>query len=143
MAMAGTYLGLAQAALDVTGEHLRARRYTHSGESLRDIESMQTRYAEMWMAVEKTRALIREASRRGDMNHPEALPFILSCKADAGDTVVRVTNEAMTLCGGAAYRENSRIGQMLRDARAAHIMSPTTDLLKLWAGRSLLGLPLL
>ena len=143
MAMAGTYLGLAQAALDVTGEHLRARRYTHSGESLRDIESMQTRYAEMWMAVEKTRALIREASRRGDMNHPEALPFILSCKADAGDTVVRVTNEAMTLCGGAAYRENSCIGQMLRDARAAHIMSPTTDLLKLWAGRSLLGLPLL
>lgn len=143
IAMAGTYLGLAQAALDATGEHLRARRYAHSGESLRDIESMQLRYAEMWTAVEKTRALIREAGRRGDMSHPEALPFILSSKADAGDTVVRVTNDAMTLCGGIAYRENSRIGQMLRDARAAHIMSPTTDLLKLWTGRSLLGVPLL
>ncbi|AHL73719.1 isovaleryl-CoA dehydrogenase [Stutzerimonas stutzeri] len=143
MAMAGTYLGIAQSALDAAGEHLRARRYTHSGESLRDVEALQIRYAEMWTAVEKTRALIREAARRGDMNHPDALPFILSCKADAGETAVMLTNEAMTICGGAAYRGNSRVAQMLRDARAAHVMSPTTDLLKLWTGRSLLGLPLL
>jgi alkylation response protein AidB-like acyl-CoA dehydrogenase len=32
---------------------------------------------------------------------------------------------------------------MLRDARAAHVMSPTTDLLKTWVGRALLGQPLL
>ena len=143
MAMAGTYLGLAQAALDAAGEHLRARRYTHSGESLRDVEALQVRYAEMWTAVEKTRALLREAGRRGDAGDPDALPFILACKADAGETAVLLTNEAMTLCGGAAYRDNSRVAQMLRDARAAHVMSPTTDLLKLWTGRSLLGLPLL
>jgi alkylation response protein AidB-like acyl-CoA dehydrogenase len=93
--------------------------------------------------VEKTRALIYEAARRGDLAHPDALPFILACKADAGETAVFLANEAMTLCGGAAYRENSRVGQMLRDARASHVMSPTTDLLKLWTGRSLLGLPLL
>jgi alkylation response protein AidB-like acyl-CoA dehydrogenase len=143
MAMAGTYLGVAQAALDAAGEHLRARRYTHSGASLRDVESLQVRYAEMWTAVAKTRALIREAGRRGDMGHPDALPWILSCKADAGETAVWLANEAMTICGGSAYRDNSRIAQMLRDARAAHVMSPTTDLLKQWTGRSLLGLPLL
>ncbi len=56
---------------------------------------------------------------------------------------VDAANEAMTLCGGSAYRENSRIAQMLRDARAGHVMSPTTDLLKLWLGRALLGAPLL
>lgn len=143
MAMAGTYLGIAQSALDAAGEHLRNRRYAHSGESLRDVETLQVRYAAMWVAVEKTRALIYEAARRGDLAHPDALPFILACKADAGDTAVWLANEAMTLCGGAAYRENSRVGQMLRDARASHVMSPTTDLLKLWTGRSLLGLPLL
>jgi len=49
----------------------------------------------------------------------------------------------MTLCGGMAYRENSRVAQMLRDARAGHVMAPTTELLKLWLGRSLLGIPLL
>jgi alkylation response protein AidB-like acyl-CoA dehydrogenase len=49
----------------------------------------------------------------------------------------------MTLCGGMAFRDNSRVAQMLRDARAGHVMAPTTDLLKLWLGRSLLGVPLL
>lgn len=143
MAMAGTYLGIAQSALEVAGAQLRSRRYTHSGQSLRDHETLQVRFAEMWMAVEKSRALIREAAKRGDLGHPDALPFILASKADAGDTAVHVANQAMTICGGAAYQENSRVAQMLRDARASHVMSPTTDLLKVWAGRALLGLPLL
>jgi alkylation response protein AidB-like acyl-CoA dehydrogenase len=143
MAMAGTYLGIAQAAVEATGQHLRSRRYAHSGEALADAEILQHRYASMWLAVEKTRAIVREAALRGDAAHPEALPYILACKADAGETAVQVTNEAMTLCGGIAYRENSRIAQMLRDARASHVMAPTTELLKLWLGRSLLGIPLL
>lgn len=143
MAMAGTYLGIAQAALEAAGEHLRSRRFSHSGEALRDVETLQTRYAEMWISVEKTRSLVYEAARRGDMGDPEALPFILACKADAGDTAVKLANDAMTICGGMAYGENSRVSQMLRDARASHVMSPTTDILKIWAGRALLGLPLL
>ena len=68
--------------------------------------------AGMWIAVEKTRALIYAAAQRGD--HVDALPSILACKADAGDTAVLLANEAMTLCGGAAYCENSRVAQMLR-----------------------------
>ena len=143
MAMAGTYLGIAQSALNAVGEHLRTRRYNHTGESLRHIDQLQTKYADMWIAVEKTRQLLYAAGERGDRGDPEALPFILSCKADAAETAVAVTNEAMTMCGGMAYRENSRISQMLRDARAGHVMSPTTDMLKIWAGRALLGLPLL
>ncbi|MEJ7807845.1 MAG: acyl-CoA dehydrogenase family protein [Telluria sp.] len=141
MAMAGTYLGIAQSALDAVGEHLRTRRYNHTGESLRHIDQLQTKYADMWIAVEKTRQLLYAAGERGDRGDPEALPFILACKADAAETAVAVTNEAMTMCGGMAYRENSRVSQMLRDARAGHVMSPTTD--KTWAGRALLGLPLL
>lgn len=143
MAMAGTYLGVAQSALDAAGAHLRDRRYSHSGSSLREVEGLQTKYAEMWITVEKTRALVREAAQRGDAGDTDALPYILACKADAGDTAVHLANEAMTICGGAAYRDNSRVAQILRDARASHVMSPTTDLLKLWTGRSLLGMPLL
>lgn len=143
MAMAGTYLGVAQAAVESTEAHLRSRRHSHSGEALADVETLQSRFASMWLMVEKTRALIRDAAARGDAGDPDALPYILACKADAGDTAVQVTNEAMTLCGGMAYRDNSRVAQMLRDARASHVMSPTTDMLKLWTGRALLGLPLL
>jgi alkylation response protein AidB-like acyl-CoA dehydrogenase len=143
MAMAGTYLGIAQSAVEATGLHLRSRRYAHSGESLADADVLQHRYGSMWMAVEKTRGLVREAAARGDAAHPEALPYILACKADAGETAVQAANDAMTLCGGIAYRENSRMAQMLRDARASHVMAPTTEVLKLWLGRALLGIPLL
>jgi isovaleryl-CoA dehydrogenase len=143
MAMAGTYLGIAEGALEAVRNHLKTRRYGHSGDVLGNAELMQARVAELWIKVEKTRALIYEAAHRGDMAHPEALPYILACKADAGDTAVAVTNEAMTIFGGTAYRDNSRIAQMLRDARASHVMAPTTDLLKLWTGRALLDMPLL
>jgi isovaleryl-CoA dehydrogenase len=143
MAMAGTYLGIAQSALDAADLHLRGRHYEHSGQSLADIDTLQARFGQLWTEVARTRAFVIEAARRGDSGHPEALPYILACKAAAGDTAVLLANEAMTLCGGSAYRDDSRIGQMLRDARASHVMSPTTDLLKLWTGRTLLGRPLL
>ena len=142
-AMAGTYVGIAAAAVEETAAHLKGRRYAHSGEALAEIESIQSRFAQMWMACEKSRALVREASLRGDSGHPEALHYILASKADAGTTAVELANEAMTLCGGMAYGENSRVAQLLRDARASHVMAPTTDLLKVWLGRALLELPLL
>lgn len=142
-AMAGTYLGIAQAALDATIQHLRRRRYSHSAESLSQIQMVQHRVGELWAAVEKTRLLLHQAGHLGDLGSPEAIMSILMCKADAGDTAVRVTNEAMTLCGGAAYSENSALARMMRDARASHVMAPTTDLLKEWAGRTALGVPLL
>jgi alkylation response protein AidB-like acyl-CoA dehydrogenase len=143
IAMSGTYLGIAQAALDLTLQHLRERRYAHSGDALGDAPVVQHRLAEMWACVEKSRLLIYQAARLGDLGDPQALLSLLSCKADVADTAVWVTNEAMGLCGGMAYRENSHLARLLRDTRAAPVMSPTTDMLKMWVGKALLGLPLL
>jgi alkylation response protein AidB-like acyl-CoA dehydrogenase len=131
MAMAGTYLGVAQAALDYTLHHLRSRVHEHSGETLAQIPVIQHKVAELWTAVEKTRLLIYHAAELGDFGDAHAL------------VSVWVVNEAMTLCGGIAYREDGVLARMLRDSRASHVMSPTTDVLKTWAGRALLGLPLL
>lgn len=143
IAMAGTYLGIAQAALNITLNHLRSRNYAHSGETLADVPVLQHKVAEMSKAVEKTRGLIYHAAYLGDTADPNATVSIMLAKADAADISVWVTNEAMTCCGGIAYRENSELSRLVRDARASHVMSPTTDVLKLWAGRLLLGLPLL
>jgi alkylation response protein AidB-like acyl-CoA dehydrogenase len=101
------------------------------------------RLGDLWGELEATRQLVYSAAAKGDAGAPDALPSILACKAMAGDTAVRLANEAMTLCGGSAYRENSRLARILRDARASHVMAPTTDMLKTWVGRALLNLPLL
>lgn len=143
IAMSGTYLGIAQAALDATVQHLLSRRYSFTGESVADVSSVQDRLAGMWTAVQKSRLMIYHAAQQGDMGDPQALPTILACKADIAETVVRITDEAMQLCGGIAYRDNSRLARLLRDARASHVMAPTSMMLRQWTGRALLGLPLI
>lgn len=143
MAMSGTYLGIAAAALQAATEHLESRQFSHSGERLAGVPVLQHRLAEMWIQVQRARTLVYHAAGMADAGDPNALVPILACKADVADMVEQVTNDAMTLCGGAAYAENSFLARLLRDARAAHVMAPTTDMLKTWAGRALLGQPLL
>ncbi len=88
-------------------------------------------------------SVVYHAAVAGDQNHPEAVLSILAAKAQVAKCAVDTVNEAMTIAGGIGYQQNSRLGLLLRDARAAHVMSPTTDLLYTWIGRSLLELPLL
>jgi alkylation response protein AidB-like acyl-CoA dehydrogenase len=142
MAMAGTYLGIAQAALTLTINHVTSRRHNHSASALADSDIVQHHVAELWTALQKSRLLTYEAARLGDAGHADALSYLLACKADVARTAVKITNDAMSLCGGIAYRENSTLARLLRDARASHVMSPTTELLTGWTGRSVLGLPL-
>ena len=142
-AMAGTYLGIAQAAIDYTLHHLRARVYTTGGEPLANAEVLQHRVGRLWSRLEAARQLTYAAAYAGDSGDPAAMPSILSSKAEVSDVAVEVVNEAMTLCGGSAYRENSVLARLLRDVRASHVMAPPTDLLRLWTGRALLGQPLL
>ena len=143
IAMAGTYLGIAQAAFNKAREHLLSRNYTHSGASLAQVHVLQHKLGTLWAKIERTRRLIYHAAMEGEKGDFNALPAILSAKAEVAGCVVEVVNEAMTLSGGIAYRENSHFDVLLRDARAAHIMSPTTDLLYTWLGRAILEQPIL
>lgn len=143
MSMSGTYLGVATAALEEARKHLERRSYRHSGSSLAEVTVLQHRLGTLWAKVERTRRLVYWAAAEGDLRGPEALPAVCSAKAEVADCVVDVANEAMTLCGGMAYRDDAKLARLLRDARAAHVMAPTTDILRTWAGRALLGQPLL
>src|SRR5216683_6922756 len=53
-----------------------------------------------------------------------------------------VTDLAMKVCGGAAFRKELGVERRFRDARAARVMAPTTDALLDFIGRATLGLPL-
>ncbi|EON91071.1 acyl-CoA dehydrogenase [Marinobacter lipolyticus SM19] len=142
-AMAATYTGLALASLNQTIDQISHRTYSHAGNGLADQDVIQYRVAQMKIAVDRCRALLYRAAYLVDQGHPEALTQIMMAKAESADTAVYVTNEAMSCCGGRAYQDNDAQARRLRDARAAHVMSPTTDLLKLWIGRQALGMPLL
>jgi isovaleryl-CoA dehydrogenase len=141
-AMAGTYLGIAVEAVEIAREHVGSRRHSHSGELLGAEPIVSHRLGEMWVEMERTRQLIYASARRADAGEPDALAGVLACKAAAADSSVQLVNEAMTLAGGRGYAENGKLGRLLRDARASHVMAPTTDHLKGWIGRAMLNLPL-
>lgn len=143
VAMAGTYLGVARASLEATIEHLRGRVYSHTGEQVGTSDTVAHRLGELWTTVERARRLLHHAARLGDAGAPEARPALFASKIEVAEAAVDVANDAMTLSGGRGYAANDLLTRALRDARAAHVMSPSTDLLKTWLGRSLLDLPLL
>jgi len=48
----------------------------------------------------------------------------------------------MRVCGGAAFSRDLSIERNFRDARAASVMAPTTDVLYDFIGKAVAGLPL-
>ena len=143
VAMAGTYLGVASAALDDARSNLQERRHEHSGALLAENHIVQHRLGQTWATVARTRALLYRAASKGDAGDPDALITLFSAKAEVADCAVDVVGQAITLSGGRGYRDGSRLHRMLRDVQASHIMAPTTDTLRSWTGRALLGRPIL
>ncbi|WP_308283006.1 acyl-CoA dehydrogenase family protein [Pseudonocardia nigra] len=143
MAMAGTYLGVAAAALHEARTHLLRRRHSHSDRTLATLPLVQHRLGEMWARVERTRRLIYHAAAEADAGGPEALLGLCSAKAEVAEVAQTVVNDALSMTGGVGYAQDSALHRHLRDARAAHVMAPLTDTLRVWVGKALLDQPLL
>jgi alkylation response protein AidB-like acyl-CoA dehydrogenase len=142
-ALAGTYLGIAHAALEEVTQHIKNKAFSFNGRALASSPVIQYQLGCLWAKYSRARALVYYATECYDMDHDSALIALFSAKAEVADSVIEIVNESMTLCGGYAYREGSKLDRLLRDARAVHVMPPTTDILRIWTGRSLLDQPLL
>jgi len=142
-AMAGTYLGAAAEAVEIARSYVGSRRHDHTGELIGMDPVVGLRLGEMWTELDSARQQIYAGARRADRGDPDALLGMLGAKISAATASVRLVNEAMTLTGGRGYAANGPLGRLLRDVRASHVMAPTTDHLRVWIGRALLGLPLI
>ncbi len=142
-AMSGTYLGIAERALQEAKELLLKRFYSHNGAQLAQVSILQHRLGTLWARVERTRTLIYSAAHQGQSGSANAILSLLSAKAEVASCCVDTVNDVMTLAGGIGFASNSLLGMLLRDARAADVMSPTTDILYTWIGRAMLDQPIL
>jgi alkylation response protein AidB-like acyl-CoA dehydrogenase len=91
----------------------------------------------------QARALLYEVAERIDSGAPESQLGVLALKAAAAEMAIDVTDTAMRVCGGAAYSRHLPLERLFRDARAASVMAPTTDLLVEFLGKAVTGQPLL
>lgn len=67
---------------------------------------------------------------------------VLEVKAATSEAATEVTDLAMRVCGGAAFRKEVGVERNFRDARASTVMAPTTDTLYDFVGKAVCGLPL-
>jgi len=141
--VAAVSLGIATAAFQAASAHVVARKYEHAGGStLAAIPRVQFLAAEMALELRSARAYLGETIRRIAAGDPEAMLDVLGVKARAAEAALAVASRAMTLGGGAAFGRRGGLERMFRDAQAASVMAPTTDVLKEFLGKACLGVPL-
>jgi alkylation response protein AidB-like acyl-CoA dehydrogenase len=136
-------LGLADSALAEAGRHLTATTLTHTGAALRDAPVARRDFARLKVRTDALRAFLGDTLTALETGREDATLRVLQVKALAGDTVTDVTDGAMQLCGGSAFRKELGLERRFRDSRAARVMAPTTDALYDFVGRVSTGLPLL
>jgi alkylation response protein AidB-like acyl-CoA dehydrogenase len=135
-------IGLAEAAFAATRSHLTTSQFSHLNTRLADLPNLRAQLAEMRFRIDQARACLAATLSLVEAGDPGVLPHLLAVKAVSGEMAVDVTDLAMRTCGGAAFSKHLGIERHFRDARAAIVMAPTTDHLKEFVGRLLVGMPL-
>ena len=140
---AAASVGLMRATLDETRRHIGSTRFEHLGQTLAQQLIPRVDFAKMQLRTDQTAAFVGDTLAALGSNREDAQLRVLEVKAVAGEAAVDVTDDAMRVCGGAAFRKELGIERRFRDARAARVMAPTTDALLDIVGRALCDLPLL
>ncbi|MBB3002830.1 alkylation response protein AidB-like acyl-CoA dehydrogenase [Paraburkholderia tropica] len=140
--VASTSIGLADGALQRATQHITASRFAESGEALCDLPTIRAYLARAQLRADQARTLRDDTLAAMSAGRADAMLRVLEVKAAAAEAALDVTDTAMRICGGAAFRKEVGIERLFRDARAASIMGPTSDVLYDFLGRVLCGMPL-
>jgi alkylation response protein AidB-like acyl-CoA dehydrogenase len=135
-------IGISEACVESTRAHLLGHGFQHTDTKLADLPNLRASLAKMRLETDKARAYLAAVLQKLDAGDSEAMRHVLALKDSSSETAVTVADLAMRCCGGAAFSKHLGIERPFRDARAAIVMAPTTDHLREFTGRLLVGLPL-
>jgi alkylation response protein AidB-like acyl-CoA dehydrogenase len=139
---AAVSLGLMRAAVERTVAHAGATRFEHLDQSLCGLATVRAYIARMQLKADMVSALLGDTLDALENPSEQTMLRVLEVKAAAGESATEVTDLAMRVCGGAAFRKEVGVERIFRDARASTVMAPTTDQLYDFIGRALCGLDL-
>lgn len=135
-------VGTMEAATTKAATHLANTKFEHTGQSIADLPTVRAYVARMRIKTDMARALLLDTVSALEEGREDAMLRVLEAKAAAGEASTEVTDLAMRVCGGAAFRKEVGIERHFRDARAATVMAPTTDVLYDFIGKAVCGMPL-
>jgi isovaleryl-CoA dehydrogenase len=139
---AGFSVGTANAATLKAAAHAAGTRFEHLDQSLADNPVVRANVARMRIRTDAAQALLLDTLTALETGRADALLRVLEVKAMGSETSIDVTDLAMRVCGGAAFRKEVGVERHFRDARASAVMAPTTDMLYEFVGRVTCGMPL-
>jgi alkylation response protein AidB-like acyl-CoA dehydrogenase len=135
-------IGTMDVATEKTAAHVAGAKFEYLGQSLSDLPTIRAYVARMRVKVDMARALLLDTLDAVESNRADVMLRVLEVKAAAGELCTEVTDLAMRVCGGAAFRKEVGVERHFRDARAATVMAPTTDVLYDFIGKAVCGMPL-
>lgn len=140
---AAVSLGICRSAVAAAVAHLKTARFEHLGATLGEaLPNLRAQLATMQIETDGLAARVDDAVAHLESPGDLTMLRVLEVKAAASETAIAVTSLAMRTCGGAALSRQMGIERVFRDAQAGAVMAPTTDVLREFIGKSMLGLPL-
>ena len=133
--IASQALGIAQGALDVTVDYMKARK--QFGKSLSKFQALQFMVADMATRIEAARLLIYKAADMKD-KHMAYGPASAMAKLYAAETAMFVTTKCVQLHGGYGYTKDYPVERMMRDAKITEIYEGTSEVQRMVISRDVL-----
>jgi alkylation response protein AidB-like acyl-CoA dehydrogenase len=128
--------GAYEAALDFAKKRSQFKRLIAS------FQAISFMLADMKMAIEAAKSMIfRTAAmidnREGTFRDQEAL--VSMCKCYASDMAMRITIDAVQICGGAGYLKGSKVERMMRDAKAIQIFDGSNQIQRMIVSKNIVA----
>jgi acyl-CoA dehydrogenase len=128
-------LGIARAAFEFALQYAKERK--QFGRTLIENEAIAFMLADMATEIEATRALIWralwEGRNGGEFKHAEGS----MAKLKAGEVAVKVTEQAIQICGGYGYIRDFPVEKWHRDAKIYTLFEGTSEIQRLVISRAL------
>ena len=134
LVLSGGPIGLMQAALDTTLPYVRERK--QFDQPIGCFELMQAKIADMYTALQSSRAFAYQVARDYDDGHRSRVDAA-SCLLHASEAAVQVALEAIQALGGNGYIHEFDTGRLLRDAKLYAIGAGTNEIRRMLIGREL------
>jgi alkylation response protein AidB-like acyl-CoA dehydrogenase len=135
-------VGLMEGAIGRAIAHVSGTRHQHLDTSLADLPTIRAYLSRARIRTDATQSLLDDTITAIGSGRANTMLRVLEIKAAGAEAALEVTDIAMRVCGGAAFRKEAGIERLFRDARAASVMAPTSDVLYDFIGKAITGLPL-
>ncbi|MDQ1671831.1 MAG: hypothetical protein QOC98_393 [Frankiaceae bacterium] len=131
-------VGIARAAYDYSLEYAKQR--VQFGKPIIENQAVAFMLADMKTQVDASRLLVHRAAWMARNQKPFTAAEGSQSKLYAGETAVRVTEQAMQILGGNGYTREYPVERMARDAKIYTIFEGTSEIQRLVIARAISGM---